>query len=120
MFRTQKLYFKKHTGAEPLAVFRILFGLMMFISIIRFWLKGWIETLYLEPTFHFSYYGFDWLKPIGEYTYILFLICGLSALFVSIGYKYRFSIITLFNCFFEYDKSSNIFSFQSDSFAIGL
>ncbi len=99
MFYNSKLYFKKYTGAEPLAVFRILFGLMMFLSIIRFWSKGWIETLYLEPNFHFSYYGFDWVKPLGEFTYMLFLICGLSALFVSIGYKYRFSIITFFLSF---------------------
>tara|TARA_B110000003_G_scaffold276291_1_gene321989 strand:- start:13109 stop:14470 length:1362 start_codon:yes stop_codon:yes gene_type:complete len=99
MFYNSKLYFKKYTSPEPLAVFRILFGLMMFLSIIRFWSKGWIETLYLEPKFHFSYYGFDWVKPLGEFTYILFIICGLSALFVSIGYRYRFSIITFFLSF---------------------
>lgn len=99
MLYNSKLYFKKNIDSEPLAVFRILFGLMMFLSIIRFWSKGWIETLYLEPKFHFSYYGFDWVKPLGEFTYILFIICGLSALFVSIGYKYRVSIITFFLSF---------------------
>ena len=99
MFYNSSLYFKKHTDAQPLSVFRIFFGLMMFISIIRFWSKGWIETLYLKPKFHFSYYGFDWVKPLGEFTYILFIICGLSALFVSIGYKYKFSIITFFLSF---------------------
>ena len=99
MHYNSSLYFKKYTDAQPLSVFRIFFGLMMFISIIRFWSKGWIKTLYLEPKFHFSYYGFDWIKPLGEFTYILFIICGLSALFVSIGYKYRFSIITFFLSF---------------------
>ena len=99
MHYNSSLYFKKYTDAQPLSVFRIFFGLMMFISIIRFWSKGWIKTLYLEPKFHFSYYGFDWVKPFGEFTYILFIICGLSALFVSIGFKYRFSIITFFLSF---------------------
>ena len=99
MYGNSSLYFEKYTDAKPLAVFRIFFGLMMFISIIRFWSKGWIKTLYLEPKFHFSYYGFDWIKPLGEFTYILFIICGFSALFVSIGYKYRFSIITFFLSF---------------------
>ncbi len=99
MHYNSSLYFKKYTDAQPLSVFRIFFGLMMFISIIRFWSKGWIKTLYLEPKFHFSYYGFDWVKPLGEFTYILFIICGLSALFVSIGFKYRFSIITFFLSF---------------------
>ena len=48
MHYNSSLYFKKYTDAQPLSVFRIFFGLMMFISIIRFWSKGWIKTLYLE------------------------------------------------------------------------
>ena len=68
-------------------------------SIIRFWLKGWIEELYILPKFHFSYYGFEWAKPIGEYTYILFLICFISTVFITLGYKYRVSIITFFISF---------------------
>ncbi len=71
----------------------------MFYSIIRFWLKGWIETLYIQPSFHFSYYGFDWVKPLDNYTYMLFLICGLSAFLVAIGFKYRLSILLFFLSF---------------------
>ncbi|MGJ8744505.1 HTTM domain-containing protein [Polaribacter sp.] len=94
-----KYNFKEQTNAAPLAVFRLFFGFMMFVSILRFWVNGWIEKLYLEPKFHFSYYGFSWIKPIGNYTYILFIICGLSALFVAFGYKYRMAIITFFLSF---------------------
>ncbi|QTD38199.1 HTTM domain-containing protein [Polaribacter batillariae] len=90
---------KTQTKAAPLAVFRLFFGLMMFISIIRFWANGWIEKLYLQPKFHFSYFGFEWVKPLGNYTYLLFLVCGISALFVAIGYKYRLAIITFFLSF---------------------
>jgi len=68
-------------------------------SIIRFWSRGWIEKLYLEPDFHFTYLGFSWVQPLGIYTYLIFFICFLSALFVTIGYKYRFSIIALFLSF---------------------
>ena len=68
-------------------------------SIIRFWRKGWIEEFYILPEFHFSYYGFEWAKPIGEYTYILFLICFISTVFITLGYKYRVSIITFFISF---------------------
>ena len=92
-------YLKKNTHTAPLAVFRIGFGLMMLVSIIRFWSYGWIEKLYLKPDFHFSYYGFEWVKPIGDWTYLLFLICGLSAFFVALGYKYRLAIITFFLSF---------------------
>ena len=68
-------------------------------SIIRFWSKGWIEELYILPEFHFSYYGFEWAKPIGEYTYLLFLICFISTVFITLGYKYKASIITFFLSF---------------------
>ncbi|QYJ69207.1 HTTM domain-containing protein [Flavobacterium litorale] len=94
-----KTYLNTTTKAAPLIVFRIGFGLMMFLSIIRFWAKGWIETLYIQPKFHFTYYGFEWVKPLGNYTYLLFIICGLAAFFVAIGYKYRLAIITFFLSF---------------------
>ena len=71
----------------------------MSISIVRFWLKGWIEELYINPTFHFSYSFFEWVKPFGEYTYLLFLICFISALLVCVGLKYRLSIIVFFISF---------------------
>lgn len=87
------------TQAHPLAFFRFCFGLLMLISIIRFWAKGWIHKLYIEPTFHFTFYGFDWVKPLGQWTYLLFLICGVAALFVAIGFKYRLAIITFFVTF---------------------
>lgn len=94
-----KTYLKKQTNPAPLVVFRIGFGLMMLISIVRFWANGWIETLYIQPKFHFSYYGFEWIKPIGNYTYLIFAVCGISALFIAIGLKYRIAIITFFLSF---------------------
>ena len=71
----------------------------MCYSIIRFWLKGWIETLYLQPSFHFSYYGFKWVKPFDDFTYVLFFVCGLSAFLIAIGLKYRLSILLFFLSF---------------------
>src|SRR5690606_6719262 len=83
----------------PLAVFRIGFGVMMLLSIVRFWRNGWIETLYILPKFHFSYYGFAWIKPIGDYTYLIFALCGISAFLIAIGLKYRMAIIMFFLSF---------------------
>ena len=71
----------------------------MCYSIARFYLKGWIEELYIEPDFHFSYYGFEWIKPIGEFTYLIFAVCFISSLFVMIGLKYKTSIILFFLSF---------------------
>lgn len=94
-------YYKPNQSisAAPLAVFRICFGIMMFISIIRFWSYGWIEKFYIEPKFFFSFYGFEWIFPLGTFTYFIFIICGLSALTVAIGFKYRISIIAFFLSF---------------------
>ncbi|MEC8098285.1 MAG: HTTM domain-containing protein [Bacteroidota bacterium] len=89
-------YLDSKTSIAPLVVFRISFGLLIFFSIIRFWLKGWIETIYLNPSFHFSYDGFFWVKPIGELTYLIFVLCLISSLFVTIGYKYKIASVVLF------------------------
>ncbi|MEO8933777.1 MAG: HTTM domain-containing protein [Xanthomarina sp.] len=94
-----KSYCQEQTSTAPLAVFRILFGLMMLFSIGRFWNNGWIETLYIKPNFHFSYMGFEWIKPLGEWTYLVFFICGLAALFIALGLKYRLAIIVFFLSF---------------------
>lgn len=92
---------KTSANAAPLTVFRILFGGMMLASIIRFWANGWIHDLYLEPEFFFSYYGFEWVKPIGSYTYLIFGICGLAAIGIALGAFYRVSA-TLFFLSFTY------------------
>ena len=92
-------YLNHQTNAAPLAVFRIFFGLLMVVSILRFCSKGWIHSLYIDPIFHFSYYGFEWVKPLGTFTYLLFLICGIAAFLVAIGYKYRLSILLFFLSF---------------------
>ena len=55
--------------------------------------------MYIDPSFHFTFYGFEWVTPLGNYTYLLFFICGLAAFFVAIGYKYYMSIIIFFLSF---------------------
>lgn len=93
-------YLNTSTHAAPLAVFRILFGLLMCLSIIRFWYNGWIEKLYLQPDFHFKYAGFSWIEvPSDIFCYLLFLICGIAALFFAIGLKYRIAVIVFFLSF---------------------
>ena len=61
-------YLKRSTDSSKLAVFRICFGLMMLFSMVRFWSKDWIHTVYVLPKFHFKYYGFD-LHPLFHSNY---------------------------------------------------
>ena len=92
-------YLQSNEDSSILAVYRILFGILMFCSIIRFCLKGWIAELYIIPSYHFSYFGFEWVEPLGNSTYFLFLICAISSFCVFLGLKYRFSIIIFFLSF---------------------
>src|ERR1044071_8972112 len=92
-------YFQRNTSAAPLAVFRVILGGMLFVSIVRFWLNGWIGSVYVNPKYHFSFYGFEFIKPLGPYTYVVFAICGLAAFLVMVGLYYRAAIILLFLSF---------------------
>lgn len=94
-----KAYFQRFNNAAPLAVYRIAIGLMLFISIVRFWSKGWIEDMYIKPLHFFPFYGFEFVMPLGSYTYILFFICALAALMVAFGFFYRIASIILFFSF---------------------
>ena len=65
----------------------------------RFWSNGWIDKFYIQPDFHFKFYGFQWVQDFGVYTYILFVISAISALCIALGFKYRIAIITFFLSF---------------------
>lgn len=83
-----------------LANFRILFGLMMALSVVRFWAYGWIETQYIDPVYYFSY--FDWIvHPGARGIYVLFGTVFLGALGIMLGWYYRISA-TLFFLSFTY------------------
>ncbi len=95
-----KKFISSQTSVAPLAVFRVLFGFIMLVSTVRFALRGWIYELYVKPDYFFTFYGFDWVQPLGEYgMYTLFLIVGLSALCIMLGYRYRIASILFFLSF---------------------
>jgi len=94
-----RAYLQKYTSAAPLAVFRAIFGLMLLISTVRFVALGWVRELYISPQFFFSFYGLGFVKPLGEWTYLLFALCGVSALLLAIGWYYRLASVALFLSF---------------------
>jgi hypothetical protein len=78
----------------PLVVFRVLFGIMMMLSTLRFISKGWVEDLYIQPAYFFTYLGFDWVKPFDAMgMYILFSVLIASCVFISLGFLYRISTV---------------------------
>jgi hypothetical protein len=92
--------FIKERHIAPLATLRVVFGAVMFISAIRFMMKGWITQFYIKPSFHFTFYGFDWVKPLNETgMYVLFVIMIIASLGIMLGYFYRLSIAAFFISF---------------------
>ena len=69
----------------------------MLVSVLRFMLKGWVHELYVAPKFHFTYYGFEWVKPLGEVgMYTVFAVMALAALGVALGAFYRIAAPAFF------------------------
>lgn len=87
----------KPVSIVPLVRFRIVFGLLMFVSLVRFWSRDWIDAVYIKPSFHFSYSGFEWIKPLGNPgMYILFIFVIVAALFIALGLFYRIAAVVFF------------------------
>jgi vitamin K-dependent gamma-carboxylase len=85
-----------------LAAFRIAFGAVMVATIVRYFLKGWIHSYYVAPSFFFTFPGFGWVKPLPEPgMYVLFTALGLLAAGIMLGLFYRASVL-LFAVGFTY------------------
>src|SRR5688572_5583940 len=95
-----KSYLNAPVSIAPLAVFRVLFGGLMLAATLRFILKGWVYDLYIAPKFFFTYYGFEWVRPLpGEGMYLVFGVLALSALLVMLGSFYRVAATVFFLTF---------------------
>jgi len=73
---------------------------MMLFSVLRFIINGWVESQYLAPSYHFSYYGFEWIQPLGQTgMYLLFGLMVLSSIGIMLGAFYRISSLVYFLSF---------------------
>ena len=83
-----------------LAAFRILFGLLMLVSAGRFFANGWIDRFFVQPSFHFKYWGFAWVKAGPPWAmYLAFGVLAALALLVTLGLFYRVAIVLFFLLF---------------------
>jgi hypothetical protein len=87
-------------SVTPLVAFRIAFGALVLFSSLRFMWNGWVEELYIQPVFHFSYLGFGWIQPLeGNWMYLPFIVMTLAALGIILGAFYRISTSLFFLAF---------------------
>jgi len=82
---------------DSLAFARIALGLLLLLSLVRFVARGWVQEFYITPRYFFTYYGFEWVRPLpGWAMYVVFGGLLLAAALVALGAWYRVSIAALF------------------------
>jgi len=90
----QKLF--KPIDNSVLIIFRIFFGIVFLFESIGALLTGWVTSNLVSPQLNFTFIGFEWLLPLmGNYMYVHFVLMAIAALGVTLGYKYRWSIVAL-------------------------
>lgn len=93
-----------------LGFIRIAFGLVIVWEVWRYFTNGWIERYFREPTFFFTYWPFDFVRPWpGIGMDVHFFALGLAGLLVAAGLYYRVAATALFVLFgyvFLLDKAN--------------
>ena len=85
------------TDVASLVMLRIVFGLLMFIDIVRYFHIGWVSEIYAKPEFHFQYEWFWWLVPLPEeFMYLLFGMLGIFSILIALGLFYRLASTLFF------------------------
>ena len=80
-----------------LVFFRVVFGAIMLWEVYRFFSTGWIRRYFIDPSFYFGYFGFEWVKPWpGNGMYVHFAVLGVAAACIMLGFLYRFATPVFF------------------------
>ncbi|HEV3243432.1 MAG TPA: HTTM domain-containing protein [Chthoniobacterales bacterium] len=80
-----------------LVFFRIAFGGLMLVMVQLVWSLDRISQWWIEPSFLFKYPGFSWVHPWpGNGLYVHWILLGVFALFVTVGFLYRISATLFF------------------------
>ncbi|MEM7151831.1 MAG: HTTM domain-containing protein [Myxococcota bacterium] len=73
-----------------LAVFRMMFGVVMLVDFARYWIAGWIDLYYVTPAITFGYPWFEWVEPMPRVgMYVLFAVLMIASVAMALGFVYR-------------------------------
>jgi len=87
----------------------------MCVSTIRFAARGWITALYIDPPYHFHYWGFAWVEPLpAAGLFLVFAALGVLSLLVAAGLWYR-PALALFFLLFTYVELLDAAAYLSPS-----
>lgn len=95
-----RAWLSEPVDGASLRMFRMLFGALMAFSVVRFWQRGWIESLFVTPKVHFHYLGFGWVNPLpAAGMYAVFGAMFVASLCVMLGRWYRPAMAVFFVTF---------------------
>jgi len=74
--------------ASSIVVVRVAFGLLIPLELTYYWPH--LDTMFIRPVVHFTYYGFGWVQPLpGDGLYYLFAAVGVLSILIALGLFYR-------------------------------
>jgi hypothetical protein len=112
------------TETRPLVVFRMAFGGILAVLVLRYFIHGWIDAQFHAPRFFFPWEGLEWIRPWPRpWMHVHFAALGLLALGIAAGAFYRASC-ALFCAGFTYvhliDKTNYLNHYYLISLLTGL
>jgi vitamin K-dependent gamma-carboxylase len=103
-----------------LAAFRVIFGAVMFASCVRLLASGWIDTMYVEPAWFFTYPGFDWVQPWPAWgMYLHYAALAVLALAIAAGAFHRVAA-PLFTIGFAYTQLIDVTNYLNHHYLVVL
>ena len=106
--------------AAWLVALRVAYGLIMSFSMARFIAYGWIDRFFVEPAFHFKYWGLGWVGVLpGPLLHALFWALALLGLAVAAGVWFRVAAL-LFVVGFSYVQVLDVATYLNHYYLAAL
>lgn len=106
--------------ASSIAAFRAMFGLALFVGIVRFVLSGWVDVLFVQPAFFFKYPGLEWVAvPPAAVLYALYAALAVLALALAAGWNVRVTA-ALFTLGFAYAEAMDVTNYLNHYYLVVL
>jgi len=100
LFHSLSTYLSRRVHPASLGMFRILFGLVMFMQTVWFIATDFVQKNISEPIIHFKYYYFQFLEPLSPLgMQILMWMMLLASALIVIGILYRASVFVFLMSF---------------------
>jgi vitamin K-dependent gamma-carboxylase len=94
------MHLERRVDAASLVLMRVIVGLLLFVSAVRFLARGWVQELLLAPSVHFHYWGASWIsEPSPWLAHALFVSLAAAGVLLASGRAARLAAGLALLCF---------------------